>query len=112
MRHIRNVGVISRVGIRTYLDVGKGGEPPSAFRIQALLAYRTKAGIPVVTARVRNTGERALDLKGKLDLADGPGGLRAGPFYVEPGTTLLPGKVGTVSTDLDPKLPDARGKPP
>lgn len=105
-----NVGVVSRVGIRMYLDVGEGGEPPSAFRIQALLAHRTKAGIPIVTARVRNTGGRALDLKGKLDLADGPGGLRAGPFYVEPGTTLLPGKVGTVSTNLDPKLPDGPWK--
>ncbi|MFI2458218.1 peptidase [Streptomyces sp. NPDC019539] len=101
-----NVAAVSRVGIRMYLSVGPGGEPPSSFRISEFSVHRTEAGAPVVTAKVRNTGGRALDLKGKVDLSGGPGGLRAGPFYVRPGTTLLPGAVGTVAADLDPRLPD------
>ncbi|MFE7777948.1 hypothetical protein ACFU5O_29415 [Streptomyces sp. NPDC057445] len=35
---------------------------------------------------------------------------RAGPFYIRPGTTLLPGAAGTVSADLNPRLPDGPWK--
>lgn len=101
-----NVAVVSRVGIRLYLSVGVGGEPVSSFRISEFRVHRNDDGVPLVMAKVRNTGGRALDLKGKVDLSAGPGGLRAGPFYVRPGTTLLPGAVGTVVADLDPRLPD------
>lgn len=105
-----NVRVVRRVGIRLYLSVGTGGEPPSSFRIDSVRVRRTDAGVPVVMADVRNTGGRAVDLKGKTNLSGGPGGLRAGPFFFKPGITLLPGAGGTVSASLDPRLPDGPWK--
>ncbi|MDG4798578.1 hypothetical protein [Micromonospora sp. WMMD1082] len=97
---------VNRVGIRVYLDVGRGGEPPSDFRIEELVPGRTEQGAPVVRARVRNTGERALDLSGKLWLSDGPGGLSAGPFPARLGTTVLPGDTAQLEVVLDPQLPN------
>ncbi|MEV0727526.1 hypothetical protein [Polymorphospora sp. NPDC050346] len=101
-----NVGVVHRVGIRVYLDVGPGGEPPSSFEIGDLTASRRPDGVPTITADVRNTGERALDLSGSLNLADGPGAMRAGPYPVTLGTTLAPGTAGQVVVELDARLPD------
>lgn len=98
--------MINRVGIRLYLDVGPGGDPPSDFGIEQLTPGRTEGGLPVVRATVRNTGERALDLSGRLWLSDGPGGLHAGPFQVRTGTTLAPGDSAAVLVHLDPRLPD------
>ena len=40
-------------------------------------------------------------MTGKLWLSDGPGGLRAGPFAVKPGTTLSRGDRAQVSVTLD-----------
>lgn len=100
-----NVGVVNRVGVRTYLDIGPGGEPPSDFQIAELTPARSPDGRPMVNAQVRNTGERALDVNGDLALSDGPGSLRAGPFPTSLGTTLAPGDTGTVSVVLDPQLP-------
>ncbi|RIV37830.1 hypothetical protein D2L64_14790 [Micromonospora radicis] len=97
---------VNQVGIRVYLDVGRGGEPPSDFRIENLVPGRTEQGDPVVRARVRNTGERALDLTGKLWLSDGPGGLAAGPFAARLGTTLLPGDTAHLEVVLDRELPN------
>jgi hypothetical protein len=105
-----NVGRVNRVGVRIYLSVGTGGEPPSAFTINALTAVRTKQGRPSVVAGVRNTGGRAVDLTGTLYLTDGPGGAMAGPFRANPGTTLPPGRTGTVVVELDPRLPDGPWK--
>jgi hypothetical protein len=85
------VSSASRAGIRVYLDVGTGGEKPSDFRVDTLQASRRADGTPVVTARVVNTGARALDLRGQLRLSDGPGGLNAGPFTATLGTTLAIG---------------------
>jgi hypothetical protein len=101
-----NVGVTSRVGIRVYLDVGPGGEPPSDFQITRVTAVRTEAGVPRLVATVHNTGERALDLSGSLRLRDGPGGSSAGPFPVRGGVTPAPGETVPVVVALNPGLPD------
>lgn len=99
---VRNVG---RVGIRVYLSVGPGGEPVSSFVIGALTGSRTPDGRPVVTADVRNTGKRALDLAGELRLHDGPGGLSIGPVRSETQTLALGGAT-TIRVVLDRRLPD------
>ncbi|TLQ46404.1 hypothetical protein [Streptomyces marianii] len=99
---VRNV---VRAGVRMYLSVGPDGEPRSDFRVDGLTGARTAAGVPVVTARVKNTGGRALDLTGKLTLSDGPGGLSAGPFNVRAGT-VGPGHSTTAKATLDRRLPD------
>lgn len=96
---------VSRVGVRIYLSVGAGGAPPSDFEITSLTPVRTDEGAPLVRATVRNTGRRALDLTGELKLDDGPGGLSAGPFEADPGTTLGIGDTAPVSVLLDQALP-------
>ena len=105
-----NVMLVSRVGIRIYLDVGPGGEQPSSFDIGDLTPARTDDGQPEVLATVHNTGGRALDMAGELSLSDGPGGLGAGPFPATVGTTLLPGHTGRVKTLLDKRLPNGPWK--
>jgi hypothetical protein len=100
------VTVVNRVGIRMYLSVGPGGEPASDFHIDSLAAARTADGQPTVRAQVSNTGQRALDLGGELQLTDGPGGLDAGPFPAELGTTLAVGATEPVVVRLDKRLPD------
>lgn len=97
--------VSSRVGIRVYLDVGAGGEPPSDFTVDSLTAARNANGAPVVQAAVHNTGGRALDMRGQLRLDKGPGGLSAGPFQANLGTTLAPGQTEPVTVVLDKALP-------
>jgi hypothetical protein len=100
------VTVVNRVGIRVYLSVGTGAEPASAMHIGSPGAGRNAAGQPIVTAEVRNTGARALDIGGQLSLTAGPGGLSGGPFPVKVPTTLGPGETGTVTAILDSALPD------
>ncbi|MGH3486633.1 MAG: hypothetical protein ACRDP8_01745 [Actinopolymorphaceae bacterium] len=102
----RNVGLASGVGIRVFLDIGPGGEPPSDFRIDGLTPGRTKDGTPQVMARVANTGGRALDMSGTLSLADGPGGFKAGPYPAKVGTVLLPGDSAPVTVRLNPETPN------
>jgi hypothetical protein len=96
---------VSRVGIRVYLSVGPGGAPASAFSIESFTAERDASGTPLIEANVRNTGGRALDLRGTLTLTDGPAGLTAGPFPVSLGTTLAIGDVEPVTIGLDKQLP-------
>jgi hypothetical protein len=60
----------------------------------------------MVQASVRNTGERALDLNGTLNLSKGPAGLAAGPFPVPVGTTLGIGETAPVLVPLDAQLPN------
>ena len=57
-----------------------GGAPLSDFTIDSLTAERAPDGRPMILAMVHNTGQRALDMDGTLQLLDGPGGLSAGPF--------------------------------
>ena len=99
------IAVVNRVGLRVYLSVGPGGEPPTDFVIESLSAERDAQSRPVVKAVVRNTGGRALDLSGNLKLSDGPGGLSAGPFDARLGTTLAIGASEPVTVPLDPALP-------
>jgi hypothetical protein len=100
------VASIDRVGIRVYLSVGRGGAPPIDFRIGSLTAARDASGRPVVSATVVNTGGRAIDLSGSLRLADGPGGLSAGPFAAQLGTTIGIGERAPVRIVLSPSIPD------
>lgn len=96
---------VSRVGIRLYVSVGPGGAPAADFTITSLTAERSTTGIPAVSAVVRNTGGRALDMSGTLQLSGGPGALSAGPFPAELGRTLAIGDTHTVTISLDEMLP-------
>lgn len=102
------IAVASRVGVRVYLSVGGPAEPASDLEISTLQAVRRPDGRPAVTAQVRNTGDRALDLSGDLELSEGPGGLSAGPFPAELGTTLAPGDSSGVDVVLEEAI---RGGP-
>lgn len=100
------VTVVNRVGVRIYLSVGPGAEPASDFELDSLRASRTAAGEPVVSARVTNTGGRALDFRGELLLLDGPASTTAGPFAAETGRTLGVGQSTEIDVVLDPVLAD------
>jgi hypothetical protein len=102
------VAVRGRVAIRVYLDVAKGGAPKSDFTIDSLQAVRGADGTPGVLAKVHNTGARALDMRGSLQLSNGPGGLSAGPFDARLGTTLKPGDTAPVVVPLSKAI---RGGP-
>jgi CheY-like chemotaxis protein len=96
---------VSRVGIRLYVSVGPGGAPAANFSIDSLTAERSASGEPTVVASVHNTGGRALDMNGSLELKGGPGGLSAGPFPASLGTTLAIGATEPVTIVLDKALP-------
>jgi len=97
--------LVNRVGIRIYLSVSGGEEPASDFTIDTLTTERLSDGRPAVSALVHNTGGRALDMSGSLELHHGPGGLSAGPFPARLGTTLAPGQEEPVTVVLDPRIP-------
>lgn len=99
-------GIISvnRVGIRIYLSVGLGGDAPSSFEIHSLTGSRSPSGVAVVNAEVMNTGERALDISGTLVLSNGPGGLSAGPFKANLGTTLSVNESRSVKIPLSTSI--------
>ncbi|GLY23004.1 hypothetical protein Misp04_27360 [Micromonospora sp. NBRC 101691] len=103
-----NIGQIRRVGVRIYLDVGPGGEPPTDFRIDGLAAGPGPGEWPVVTARVHNTGQRALDMGGALSLSRESGTAKLGPFVVTTGVTILPGQSGQVSAEVTEPLAPGR----
>ncbi|MFI6758405.1 hypothetical protein ACIBF5_04565 [Micromonospora sp. NPDC050417] len=103
-----NVGKIHRVGIRMYLDIGSGGEPPTDFRIDGLAVGLGGGEWPVLTARVHNTGGRALDMGGSVSLTSESGRVSAGPFTVASGVTILPGESGQVSALIDQPLSSGR----
>ncbi|MHB9861031.1 COG1361 family protein [Streptomyces sp. YIM S03343] len=98
--------MLGRVGVRMYVDVGPGGEPPSDFKIERLYPARARDGRGEVRARIHNTGGRALDLSGAISLSGGPAGLRAGPFSTQMGTTLAPGDLAEAVVPLDARLPN------
>jgi hypothetical protein len=97
---------VSRAGIRLYLSIGPGGAPASEFRIGSLTGKRSPDGQPMVVASVHNTGGRALDMSGTLQLSSGPGGLSAGPFAANLGTTLAIGATEPIINMLDKQIPD------
>ena len=96
---------VNRVGVRLYVSVGPGGEPLTDFTIDSLTAERSSDGRPMILAAVHNTGQRALDMAGTLELLTGPGGLSAGPFPATPGTTVAIGESEPVTIVLDEQLP-------
>ena len=99
---------VNRVGIRIYLSVGPGGAPAAAFTVASLRGIQSSSGAQAVTASVRNTGGRALDMVGTLQLSAGPGGVRAGPFPVTLGTTVAIGGSAPVTIALPVPLPAGR----
>ncbi|TDC83899.1 hypothetical protein E1193_07430 [Micromonospora sp. KC606] len=101
-----NVQIVNGVGVRVYLDIGPGGDPPSDFRIDQVTPGRTEQGVPIVKADVHNTGERALDMDGHLWLSGGGGRINAGPFRAQKSATLAPGNGGRVTFLLDEQLAD------
>lgn len=90
-----NVGVESRVGVRMYVSAGEGNGPPADFTIDELTAHREDDGSATVLAKVTNTGGRAVDLSGTLNLSEGPAGTTAGPIDAQ-GLTVAPGDTGEV----------------
>ncbi|AVT36550.1 hypothetical protein C6W10_08745 [Plantactinospora sp. BB1] len=99
---VRHIG---RAGVRIYLSVGPGGEPASDFTITDLTGTRAPDGTATLTASVTNTGKRALDLDGTLQLKDGPDNLNSGPFKVEAPTLAL-GATATVQVPIGRNTPD------
>ncbi len=97
---------VNRVGIRIYLDVGSGGAPRSDFMIGNLTAARRADKVPSLSVLVRNTGGRAVDVSGTLNLTDGPAGARAGPFTTDATTTLRPGESGSVTFTMPSTMPN------
>lgn len=86
---------VSRVGVRVYLSVGSGNGPPSDFEIVDLRPIRDALGLAALAAVVRNSGSRAVDIDGTLELSEGPGGMstpRVGSEY----TTIGPGETADV----------------
>ncbi len=72
---------VARVGVRIYLDVGRGGAPPTRFRITSVTGRTLASGQPVLLARVANIGGLAVDLAGTARLSGGPGrGRGRGPW--------------------------------
>jgi hypothetical protein len=96
---------VNRVGIRMYISVGPGAPPAANFTIDTLTAKRTPAGEPIVVAAVHNTGGRALDISGTLQLLAGPGGLSAGPYPANLGVTLAIASTEPVTFTLDKAVP-------
>jgi len=101
-----NITQASRVGIRIYLSVGPGNGKPADFDIKSLTPARDADGNPQVTAKVTNTGGRAVDITGDLELSEGPSGLSAGPFPLQQAATIAPGASQNVIFTLDAELPN------
>lgn len=101
-----NLGMVRRVGIRVYLGVGPGGEPPSDLRVDKLTPERLPDGRPRVTVQIHNTGGRALDIAGLLALSHGPGGPRAGTYASDTTVALKPDETGQEVFTLDKRLPN------
>ena len=100
------ISVASRVGVRVYLSVGTGAEPETDFELPAFRPVRQPDGRPAVEIDGCNTGGRAVDLTGDIELTNGPGGIKAGPFPTPNATTLAPEQCHTFAIPLDPELPN------
>jgi hypothetical protein len=96
---------ISRVGIRIYLAIGRGGAPATKFAITSVSGHKSPKGRLFLTAMVRNTGGRAVDLSGTVRLTSGPGGTSAGPFSLQRVITLAPGQSGPITFEPPRTLP-------
>ncbi len=101
-----NIKLVTRVGIRIYLSVGPGNAPAANFTIGQPVASRTADGRPMLRVAVHNTGGRALDVRGSLQLTGGPAGLQAGPFPEAAIITLAPGQSYHLTFAMSPQLPN------
>jgi hypothetical protein len=97
---------VSRVGIRIYLAVGKGGAPPTSFAITSITTRRSASGQLSIIARVDDNGGRAIDVGGSAHLADGPGNSSAGPYRAQQVITLAPGQTGNMTFAPPKSLPN------
>ena len=97
---------VSRVGVRLYVAVGRGGAPPTSFDITAVTGHVTDARQPIIVAHVSNTGGRAIDLNGSARLTDGPGNTSSGPFPAQRIVTLAPGQSWNMTFAAPKSLPD------
>ena len=104
----RESGVVevSRVGVRLYVAVGRGGAPPSSFDITSITGHLTDARQPIIVAHVNNTGGRAIDLNGSVSLTHGPGGSSSGPFPAQRIVTLAPGQSWNMTFAAPKSLPE------
>lgn len=100
------IAVRSRAAVRVYLSVGSGTEPETDFELPAFRPIRQRDGRPAIEIDGCNTGGRAVDLSGTVELTNGPGGSRAGPFRTEQATTITPGDCHTFTIPLDKELPN------
>lgn len=98
-----NVSVVSRVGVRQYIYVGKGGAPPASYTIDAVSGQRNAEGKPTVVATLTNTGKRVLQMSGKVFLTDGPGGTSSGPYDIT--GNLAIGQTGDFTALLPEDIP-------
>jgi hypothetical protein len=85
---------VSRVGVRAYLTVGRGGIPPASFDIDSITGRRLPSGQPVITARVTSTR-----------LTGGPGNTSSGPFPAQKTVTLAPGQSWNLTFAAPKSLP-------
>ncbi len=100
---------ISRVGVRVYLSTGAGGAPDSGFEILDLRPVWAAVGVAAFLATVSNTGHRAVDVAGTLDLTDGPGGLATPPLASEP-ATIAPGETAEIRFPVSEAIPLPSGE--
>jgi hypothetical protein len=100
-----NVTLVNRVGIRLYLSIGPGGAPAPDFTLGTPVTSRAPDGSPLIHVPVRNTGGRAVDVRGTVQLADGPAGLQAGPFNAAGAVTIAPGQSAQDVFRLSSSLP-------
>lgn len=87
---------VARVGIRVYLGIGRGGAPPTRFRITSISGTTLKGGHPVLVAHVTNIGGLAVDLAGTARLSGGPGGASVASVSEHEVLTLAPGQSGNL----------------
>lgn len=95
--------LVNRVGIRVYLTV-EGRAPAPAFTLSGLHADRS-GGEALIIAVVNNTGGSTLVATGDVTLADGPKGLRAGPFPITLRRPIPPGGSESVTARIGSTLP-------
>ncbi len=99
-----SVKLVNRVGVRMHVRVG-GTEAAPRYSISRPTADRSAGGVPLVTARIRNSGKGTLAITGSLTLSHGPGGLRAGPFRFRLSRPLAPGASRRLHVPLAKQLP-------
>ncbi|HEX5293441.1 MAG TPA: hypothetical protein VFX25_31595 [Streptosporangiaceae bacterium] len=97
---------VARVGIRVYLRIGRGGVPPTRFRITSISGTTLKGGQRALVTHVANVGGLAVDLAGTARLSRGPGGASVSPVAEREVLTLAPGQSGNLIFAEHKGVPD------